>query len=350
MKKINHILFIMAATAVLMIAGCRKDNPDDKTSTDETITADFDLTILDYRGWNPKLYTWTWKDGALHTGDQKIQTLDITSDKRLVLLATSGNTQFKGVHFDVPDGVEIRKATDAELKNYRLIGYPDYPANADAWEILWKEGVPDGMSVTIGVNAGTVKKTFKANVVKEIPIDHFKVHVTTNKGYSQMFEWKSMPKKMLDNLWDSFYWNTEEGKALMAPYIMYVNKYSEVKNGDLYVSMEITGYEPENTTYRTIQGMDIFAGYDYMWTLAYPHPEWQEIFASHKDFLSALNGKRDIDGLLNAFRFTRTFGNAMEFELEYAGNGCGTIRMCSRLNGENVQYFQVVQACTLMTE
>ena len=26
MKKINHILFIMAATAALMIAGCRKDN------------------------------------------------------------------------------------------------------------------------------------------------------------------------------------------------------------------------------------------------------------------------------------------------------------------------------------
>ena len=223
MKKINHILFIMAATAALMIAGCRKDNPDDKTGTDETITADFDLTILDYRGWNPKLFTWTWKDGALHTDDQKIQTLDITSDKRLVLLATSGNTQFKGVHFDVPDGVEIRKATDAELKNYRLIGYPDYPANADAWEILWKEGVPDGTSVTIGVNAGTVKKTFKANVVKEIPIDHVKVHVTTNKGYSQMFEWKSMPKEMFDKRFDSYWWRDEKGKAMMAPYIMYIN-------------------------------------------------------------------------------------------------------------------------------
>lgn len=350
MKKINHILFIMAATAALMIAGCRKDNPDDKTGTDETITADFDLTILDYRGWNPKLYTWTWKDGALHTDDQKIQTLDITSDKRLVLLATSGDTQFKGVHFDVLDGVEIRKATDAELRRYRLIGYPDYPANADAWEILWKEGVPDGTSVTIGVNAGTVKKTFKANVVKEIPIDHFKVHVTTNKGYSQMFEWREMSKEMFDNRRKSYYWNTEEGKALMAPYIMFVNKYSEVKNGDLYVSIEITGYEPENTTYRTIQGMEIFAGYDYMWTRENPHPEWQEVFASHKDFLEALNGKSDVDGLINAFRFTRNNGNAVEFEREYAGNGCGSIRMCANSKGGNLQYFQIVQAVTLMTE
>ena len=29
---------------------------------------------------------------------------------------------------------------------------------------------------------------------------------------------------------------------------MYINKYSEVKDGDLYVSFEITGYKPENTT------------------------------------------------------------------------------------------------------
>ena len=350
MKKINHILFIMAATAALMIAGCRKDNPDDKTGTDETITADFDLTILDYRGWNPKLFTWTSKDGALHTDDQKIQTLDITSDKRLVLLATSGNTQFKGVHFDVPDGVEIRKATDAELKNYRLIGYPDYPANADAWEILWKEGVPDGTSVTITANAGTVRKSFKANVVKEIPIDHFDVHITTNKGYSQMFEWKSMPEEMAKNPDKSFYWKTEKGKALMYPYIMYINKYSEVKNGDLYVSIEITGYEPENTTYRTIQGMTSFSGYDYMWTLDHPHPEWKEVFSSHKDFLEALNGKADIDGLINAFRFTRNNYNALEFELEFAGNGCGYIEMCSKYKGNGVHYFRVIQACTLMTE
>ena len=350
MKTLNFILILVAMMAALMFISCHKDSADDNMMPDNTVTADFDLTILDYRGWNPNLYTWTWKDGALHTDDQAIQTLDITYDKRLVLLATSGDTRFKGVHFDVPAGVEIRKATTAELDQYRLAGYPDYPAGADAWEVLWKEGVADGTSVTIGVNAGTNKKSFKANVVKEIPIDHFKVHVTTNKGYSEMFEWRNMPKEMLDNRRDSFYWNTEEGKALMAPHIMYVNKYSEVKNGDLYVSMEITGYEPENTTYRTIQGMDMFAGYDYMWTLAYPHPEWQEIFASHKDFLSALNGKRDIDGLLNAFRFTRTFGNAMEFELEYAGNGCGTIRMCSRFKGGDVQYFQVVQACTLMTE
>ncbi len=349
MKKLLNLILI-AIMAYSVATGCRKDNPDDKTGTDETITADFDLTILDYRGWNPKLYTWTWKDGALRTDDQKIQTLDITSDKRLVLLATSGDTQFKGVHFDVPDGVEIRKATDAELKNYRLIGYPDYPANADAWEILWKEGVPDGTSVTIGVNAGTVRKSFKANVVKEIPIDHFKVHVTTNKGYSQMFEWKSMPKEMLDNRRKSYYYNTEEGKKLMDPYVMYCNKYSEVKDGDLYVSFEITGYEPENTTYRTIHGMDIFAGYESMWTLAYPHPEWKEIFASHKDFLSALNGKADIDGLLNAFRFTRNFGNAQEYEREYAGDGCGSIRMCANSKQGNLQYFQIIQTCTLMTE
>ena len=92
MKKTSHILFLLATLMVLVATGCRKDNPDDKTGTDETITADFDLTILDYRGWNPKLYTWTWKDGALRTDDQKIQTLDITSDKRLVLLATSGDT------------------------------------------------------------------------------------------------------------------------------------------------------------------------------------------------------------------------------------------------------------------
>ena len=128
------------------------------------------------------------------------------------------------------------------------------------------------------------------------------------------------------------------------------HKYSEVKDGDLYVSFEITGYEPENTTYRTIQGMDIFGSYDYMWTREQPHPEWQEVFASHKDFLSALNGKADIDGLLNAFRFTRNNGNALEHELEDAGNGCGSIRMCANSKGGNLQYFQIVQACTLMTE
>ena len=96
--------------------------------------------------------------------------------------------------------------------------------------------------------------------------------------------------------------------------------------------------------------MDIFGSYDYMWTREQPHPEWQEVFASHKDFLSALNGKADIDGLLNAFRFTRNNGNALEHELENAGNGCGSIRMCANSKGGNLQYFQIVQACTLMTE
>ena len=336
MKKINHILFIMAATAALMIAGCRKDNPDDKSGTDETITADFDLTILDYRGWNPKLFTWTWKDGALHTDDQKIQTLDITSDKRLVLLATSGDTQFKGVHFDVPDGVEIRKATDAELKEYRLVGYPDYPANADAWEIFWKEGVADGTSVTIGVNAGTVKKTFKANVVKEIPIDHFKVHVTTNKGYSEFVDLKSVPKELV-SFNNRLVWMTEEAKR----FILYMHKYSETKNGDLYSSIEIVGFEPENTTYRTIQKMEVFGSYEYMWTLDFPHPEWQEIFASHKDFLSALNGKRDIDGLLNAFRFSRNISPS-PYEFEAPGNGSGRIAFTNK-NNKTQQWFALVQ-------
>lgn len=342
MKKTNHILFIMAAIAALMIAACRKDNPDDKTGTDETITADFDLTILDYRGWNPKLFTWTWKDGALHTDDQKIQTLDITSDKRLVLLATSGDTQFKGVHFDVPDGVEIRKATDAELKNYRLIGYPDYPANADAWEILWKEGVPDGTSVTIGVNAGTVKKTFKANVIKEIPIDHFKVHVTTNKGYSEFVDLKSMPEEVSD-VNNREIWRTEKGRQSVKDYLLYMNKYSETKNGDLYVSLEIVGYEPENTTYRTIQTMEVFGSYEYMWTLDFPHPEWQEIFASHKDFLSAMHGTRDIDGLLNAFRFSRNCSKVpSEYEYYCPGNGYGRIVFTSKQN-KNKQFFGFAQ-------
>ena len=334
MKKLLNLILI-TIMAFSVVAGCRKDDPDDKTGTDETITADFDLTILDYRGWNPKLYTWTWKDGALHTDDQKIQTLDITSDKRLVLLATSGDTQFKGVHFDVPDGVEIRKATDAELKKYRLIGYPDYPANADAWEILWKEGVADGTSVTIGVNAGTVKKTFKANVTKEIQIDHFKVHVTTNKGYSEFVDLKSVPKE-LANYKDESQWMTQEAKA----YLLYVNKYSEIKDGDLYVSIEIVGYEPENTTYRTIEKMN-FGSYEYMYNLKYPHPEWQKIFESHKSFLSAANGTRDIDGLLNSFRFSRTFSKT-PYELEAPTNGYGTIAFTNMKNKDE-QWFAFAQ-------
>ena len=96
--------------------------------------------------------------------------------------------------------------------------------------------------------------------------------------------------------------------------------------------------------------MDLFGSYDYMWTREQPHPEWQEVFASHKDFLSALNGKADIDGLLNAFRFTRHNGCGVEFEREYGGNGCGSIRMCANSKGGNLQYFQIIQTITLKTE
>ena len=51
MKKTNHTLFLVVTLAILFTAACRKDNPDDKSGTDDTITADFDITILDYRGW-----------------------------------------------------------------------------------------------------------------------------------------------------------------------------------------------------------------------------------------------------------------------------------------------------------
>lgn len=267
MKKFLYLI-LLATLVALVPTGCRKDSAGDDPV--QTTTADFDLRIADIRG--KKVFNWQYSAGSFHTDDQKGQTLDVTSDKRIVLYVSSTDPAFTGVRFETSANLEVRKMTREELTDYWKMGHPaTYPEESQkttihtwqegdqAWDICYKEGA-DGPG-TVSVIAGDKKKSFSVNVVKEIPLDYLVIRVTSNFGYDQTVNLKSVPEEIglidVSNDDDPGKWKyyfTDEGTELLRPYFLFEQPYCYNSNKQSWFR-EIITFEPENTTYRTLKSI-----------------------------------------------------------------------------------------------
>lgn len=162
---------------------------------------------------------------------------------------------------------------------------------------------------------------------EEVPLDFLRIRVTTNKGYDQTVELHSLPEKMqvsnTDPSW-KYYWETVKGQEELKPYFLFTGSYSEMGKGDVYVSFEIVGFSPDNTTCRTVHQIGFSGDYEYMYSRINPHPEWREIFSSYRGFLGTHCEGKDLEGMLHSFYFSRNQGSPSE-PLLYDASMAGTL-------------------------
>ena len=162
---------------------------------------------------------------------------------------------------------------------------------------------------------------------EEVPLDFLRIRVTTNKGFDRTVELHSLPEKMqvsnTDHSW-KYYWETVKGQEELKPYFLFTGSYSEMGKGDVYVSFEIVGFSPENTTCRTVHQIGFSGDYEYMYSRINPHPEWREVFSSCRSFLETHCEGKDLEGMLNSFYFSRNQGSPSE-PLLYDPSMAGTL-------------------------
>lgn len=162
---------------------------------------------------------------------------------------------------------------------------------------------------------------------EEVPLDFLRIRVTTNKGYDRTVELHSLPEKMqVSNTNPSwkYYWETVKGQEELKPYFLFTGSYSEMGKGDVYVSFEIVGFSPDNTTCRTVHRIEFSGDYEYMYSRINPHPEWREIFSSYRGFPETFCEGKDLEGMLHSFYFSRNQGSPSE-PLLYDPSMAGTL-------------------------
>ena len=162
---------------------------------------------------------------------------------------------------------------------------------------------------------------------EEVPLDFLRIRVTTNKGYDRTVELHSLPEKMqvsnTDPSW-KYYWETVKGQEELKPYFLFTGSYSEMGKGDVYVSFEIVGFSPDNTTCRTVHRIEFSGDYEYMYSRINPHPEWREIFSSYRGFPETFCEGKDLEGMLHSFYFSRNQSCPSE-PLLYDASMAGTL-------------------------
>lgn len=337
-KFINIFIVLIGPFFTSTIAiSCQKDE-EEKVQEIKTETVEFNMRIADIRGSIPKVFIWTYSGGSFKTDDQTGQTIDVTSDKRLVLYVSSSDPKFNGVQFETSSNIEFRHLTDDELLDLAFKQFPDtYPDRKRlrpdclwkegeiAWDICYKEG-SDGPG-TISVIAGENKKTFSVNVVKDIPMEEIALHVTNNFGYEKDIMLLRLPRwlnyynpngKINNDIARQWYNTPDQTNIEKVQGYFRNNVIGECSNKERDHTLwhtEIIGYSPENTTCRTVKvgtgsmtaenwqrRMDEMVSVHTTYLPSY-HPEFVGEISLYSDRLLYLGGEYDCDKLIGMHHF-----------------------------------------------
>ena len=174
MKKINHILFIMAATAALMIAGCRKDNPYEKYAS-----AEFSFTFTEDRtymsGQTGNYCSWNYSGGKIVSEKHPDEVFHFTNGNMVRIVAKSSDPSFQGVGVEAPEGVFCSHNNFDKAKG---------EDTWDLWKISktenWDDDATDG---TVRIYCGDNVKEFPVKICYNL-VPKFMFVTVNGKRYS----------------------------------------------------------------------------------------------------------------------------------------------------------------------
>jgi hypothetical protein len=190
MKKINHILFIMAATAALMIAGCRKDSSDGpgpvnpvnpvETPVQDLPGVPFNVTLVEERSEHNVLWT-VGADGSMACEEwPSLSQAAITRPVRMFLYAKDDDGN--------PVKVNVR-CSDGSLQVL------DYQKSLGLVQLKYAADGSPTVTVWNGSGSGTHKVEFKPKAVETIPLEGLKVRLKVESKFYHMgvFDYKMNP-------------------------------------------------------------------------------------------------------------------------------------------------------------
>lgn len=196
MKKINHILFVMAATAALVIAGCRKDKPYEKYAS-----AEFSFTFTEDRTYmtgQPGNYcSWNYSGGKIVSEKHPGEVFHFTNGNMVRIVAKSSDPSFQGVGVEAPEGVFCSH------NNF------DKTKEEDTWDLWkvsktenWDDDATDG---TVRIYCGDNVKSFPVKVCYNLTPKTLTVSID-NKQYEipqKKFETDEKLTEYYSSLWSN---------------------------------------------------------------------------------------------------------------------------------------------------
>ena len=313
MKHYQTFRLAILATLLIIPFSCKKED----APVIETPTAEFSLVIHEYRGWNPKLYTWRYSNGSLSTSDQSIQTMNVTSDTRIEVVVTSSDPAFTGVSFSSDGPVEATLLTEKEISAASFKGYKgERPNGAQVWLLNRKDDGEGAARLTF--SAGSRKVTFPVNVTKDVPIEAFLFRLDGGEVK------RIAPCPLHIASQDAYYvgvfehYDYEDEWPETMKYVLggYVGP-EDFNYEDVLHIIEFLGIEPENTTYSTLKNCNNLGNQGNTGQLGMPEDSFSIVYGDYVDEIAKLPL---LNSTCNAKDFHDLIGKVFFYRTVYIGS------------------------------